>query len=297
MSDIDQRPDAGAADADRTMSRRQAFGVFGSLGAAALFGCGGGGADASTASATSSGSSSAASSGSASSAASSAASSSVRSSSSSSTASSASSSSGASVACTLVPQETEGPYPLLAILSNSTVVRQDITEGKAGVPLTLTLKLVSTANNCAPIVGAAVYVWHCDKDGVYSGYTSQTGGVSTVGQMFLRGVQVTDGTGSVSFTTIYPGWYAGRITHIHFQVYLNDNLQVTATATSQLAFPQEMTRAVYASTLYASRGQNTSVTSFAADNVFSDGTSYQMLDVTGSTADGYDASLTVGIAG
>jgi protocatechuate 3,4-dioxygenase beta subunit len=106
-----------------------------------------------------------------------------------------------------------------------------------------------------------------------------------------------DSNGEVTFTTIYPGWYSGRITHIHFQVYLNDNLNVTATATSQLAFPQAITQAVYNSTLYAARGQNTSVTNFSSDNVFSDGVTYQLATVTGSVASGYVATLTVGING
>jgi protocatechuate 3,4-dioxygenase beta subunit len=75
---------------------------------------------------------------------------------------------------------------------------------------------------------------------------------------FLRGVQMTDSAGLVRFTTIYPGWYSGRITHVHFRAYLGNALQ----ATSQLAFPQDTTRAVYQSSLYAARGQNTSVTVF-----------------------------------
>jgi hypothetical protein len=79
-------------------------------------------------------------------------------------------------------------------------------------------------------------------------------------------------------------------------IHLNDNLNVTATATSQLAFPQAITQAVYASSLYAARGQNTSVTSFSQDNVFSDGTTYQMATVTGDVNSGYVASLVVGIA-
>jgi protocatechuate 3,4-dioxygenase beta subunit len=99
----------------------------------------------------------------------------------------------------------------------------------------------------------------------------------------------------VTFQTIYPGWYAGRITHIHFQVYLT-TLSGTASATSQLAFPPDITTAVYASSLYAARGQNTSVTSFAADNVFSDGTQYQLATVTGTIAGGLGAALTVGVA-
>jgi protocatechuate 3,4-dioxygenase beta subunit len=197
--------------------------------------------------------------------------------------------------CAVIPSETQGPFPLLAILSNSAMVRQDITESKTGVPLTLTLTLEDVNNACAPIAGAAVYIWHCDKDGEYSGYSSNTNG-NHLGETFLRGIQLSDANGQVTFTTIFPGWYAGRITHIHLQVYLNDNLAVTATATSQLAFPQTVTAAVYASSLYAARGQNTSVTSFAADNVFSDGTTYQMASVSGSVASGLVASLNVGIA-
>lgn len=201
---------------------------------------------------------------------------------------------GTTGSCALIPQETQGPYPLLTILSNAAMLRQDITEGRAGVPLKLALRLVNVNAACAPIANTAVYVWHCDKDGVYSGYSQP--GVNAVGQTFCRGIQVTDANGEVAFQTIYPGWYTGRITHIHFQVYLANNLAVTATATSQIAFPQDVTAAVYGSTLYAARGQNTSVSGFAADNVFSDGTAYQMATVSGDVASGYSASLTVGIA-
>lgn len=194
--------------------------------------------------------------------------------------------------CTLIPQETQGPYPLLAILSNSAMVRSDITEGRSGVPLTVNLKLVNVNDSCAPVTSASVYIWHCDKDGLYSGY-SQPGG-NTVGETFCRGIQDVDSNGEVTFTTIYPGWYSGRITHIHFQVYLYS--ESIATATSQLAFPQAVTQAVYASALYVGRGQNTSVTSFASDNVFSDGTTYQMASVSGNVSSGYVATLEVGIS-
>ncbi|MCP5162941.1 MAG: intradiol ring-cleavage dioxygenase [Hahellaceae bacterium] len=194
--------------------------------------------------------------------------------------------------CVLIPQETEGPYPLTAVLSNSAMVRKDITEGKGGVPLTLKIKLVDVNNACQPVTQASIYVWHCDKDGVYSGYAQP--GTNTVGQTFCRGIQDVDENGEVTFTTIYPGWYSGRITHIHFQVFLFSGS--VATATSQIAFPQEVTQAVYNSLLYVAKGQNTSVTSFARDNVFSDGTTYQMATLTGSTSEGYLATLDVGIA-
>jgi protocatechuate 3,4-dioxygenase beta subunit len=194
--------------------------------------------------------------------------------------------------CALIPQETQGPYPLLSVLSNPAMVRRDITEGRPGVPLTMRLKLVDINANCAPIADAGVYVWHCDKDGVYSGY--QQPGANTVGQTFCRGLQYTDCNGEVAFDTMYPGWYAGRITHVHFQVYLTTGGAVTAT--SQNAFPPAVTQAVYASSLYAAHGQNTSVASIAQDNVFSDGYALQMPTVTGDTTTGYVARLAIGVA-
>lgn len=193
--------------------------------------------------------------------------------------------SGSSGSCVLIPQETVGPYPL-DLSANAAYFRQDVTEGKTGVPLNLTLALVNTYASCAPIANARVDIWHCDKDGAYSGYNQ------AVGQTFCRGIQLSDATGKVTFKTIYPGWYSGRITHIHFQVYLNNGL----VATSQIAFPEDITRAVYTTALYAARGQNTSVTSFAMDNVFSDGTQYQMCTIAANAATGgYDATLNVGI--
>lgn len=198
--------------------------------------------------------------------------------------------------CALIPSETEGPYPLSTVLSTSNIIRSDITENRTGVPLTLVLKLVNINNACAPIANAAVYAWHCDKDGVYSGYANQSGGVNASGQTFLRGVQISGGNGQVVFSTIYPGWYNGRITHIHFQVYLNNALGGRATATSQIAFPLDVTTAVYNSGLYSARGQNTSVISFGSDNVFSDGVSFQLANVAGSTSTGYVATLIVGIS-
>lgn len=194
--------------------------------------------------------------------------------------------------CSLTATETQGPYPLLAILSNSAMVRSDIREDRTGMPLTVNLVIQDAG--CTPVSGAAVYIWHCDKDGLYSGYSS-SGNAGQAGKTYLRGIQVTDAAGAVSFTTIYPGWYTGRITHIHVQVYLNDNLAVTATATTQLAFPPAVTTAVYGTALYT-RGQNTSVTSFAADNVFSDGTGTELVTVSGDTASGFSASLTINIA-
>lgn len=199
---------------------------------------------------------------------------------------------GSANSCVLIPSETQGPYPLLSVLSQPGMQRYDIAEGRAGIPLLLELRLLNLSNGCQPIEGAALYLWHCDKDGVYSGYSQP--GSNTVGQTFCRGIQFSDCNGAVRLLTIYPGWYAGRITHLHFQIYLDAAGSVTAT--SQLAFPQAVTQAVYASPLYLARGQNTSVTSFAQDNVFSDGVERQMLNIEGSVDSGYLATIDIGVA-
>ena len=100
--------------------------------------------------------------------------------------------------------------------------------------------------------------------------------------------------GQVIFTTLYPGWYVGRITHIHLAVYLNNNLN-SRPKVSQFAFPQSVTTAVYNTSPYSLHGQNTSVTSFSSDNIFSDGTIYQIATVTGSVNTSLMATLNVGL--
>ena len=192
--------------------------------------------------------------------------------------------------CVLIPEETQGPYPLFNDIASAAMYqREDITEGKAGMPLRLTLNVVDVNRSCAPVTTAMVYVWHCDKDGAYSGYSQP--GADTRGQTFLRGVQTTDTNGRVTFATIFPGWYQGRATHIHFRVYLALDLH----ATSQLAFPTDVQTAVYGSPLYVARGQNATTT--ASDGIFADGVTYQLPTMTANAAiGGYDAVLTVGIA-
>lgn len=262
------------------IKRRKALGTLGAfsaLGAAGLMGCGGGSSSLTSSSSSASSNS--------------LASSSVASSTSTAAASSAASSSEAS--CVLIPSETIGPFPLSTLLNSSTVLREAINEDKTGVPLTVKLKLVDVDNSCS-IVSGYVYIWHCDKDGLYSGY-SGSNNQGQAGKTYCRGVQYTDSNGVATFTTIFPGWYAGRITHIHFQVFLTTySSSAQSTAISQMAFPPEITQAVYNSSLYT-KGQNTSVTSFSADNVFSDGVTYQLATVTGSVDEGYTAELTVGI--
>lgn len=168
---------------------------------------------------------------------------------------SAGAASGAAPACTLYPEQTQGPFYLDARL-----LRRDIREGRPGAPLRLELQVVQ-AGSCAPLGGVAVDVWHCDAAGLYSGYDRQLGGVTTAGQTFLRGSQVSGGDGRVLFETIYPGWYPGRTTHVHFKVHVGARSE----ATSQIYFPEETTAGVYTAPPYAARGPKD--TSNAADGV------------------------------
>ena len=145
--------------------------------------------------------------------------------------------------CLLSPETTEGPFYV-----DPRLVRRDITEGRPGVPLALTLQVFD--ESCRAVAGARVDVWHCDAAGDYSG-VRQAGGASTVGATFLRGTQATDGEGVARFTTIWPGWYRGRTPHVHFKVFLEDRTVLT----SQLFFPDRVSAALYREAgPYADRG-------------------------------------------
>ncbi|PYR63184.1 MAG: intradiol ring-cleavage dioxygenase [Acidobacteria bacterium] len=191
--------------------------------------------------------------------------------------------------CAVTPSETEGPYPdKTGMINNSAFFRRDITEGTSGLPLTLTLTIVNVNSSCAAVSGANVEIWQCDAAGRYSEYSQP--GYDGSAQTFLRGIQTTDPNGQVTFTTIYPGWYAGRATHIHVDVFRSGAL----VKTTQIAFPESISAAVYATGVYASKGQNSTTNS--SDNVFSDGTTNELATVTGNTTSGYTATLTIGIA-
>jgi protocatechuate 3,4-dioxygenase beta subunit len=186
--------------------------------------------------------------------------------------------------CTLYPQQTEGPFYL-----DDDLVRSDITEGKAGAWFRLRIRVLS-ANGCAPLAGVPVDVWQCDSGGVYSGFPGQLGGLDTSGQTFLRGTQLTDSDGWVEFISIYPGWYPGRTTHIHFKVHPTPNTE----AISQLYFPEEVTTAIYQTAPYDARGQKD--TSNAADGIAQSGGMPPLCAVS-KAAQGYEGTLTVSVAG
>lgn len=205
-----------------------------------------------------------------------------------------------------IPDETAGPYPGDGsngpdVLEESGIVRRDLTrsfgdaDGTAeGVPMVLELTLSDLADGGSPFAGAAVYVWHCDREGRYSMYSD---GVED--QNYLRGVQVADDDGVVRFTSIFPACYPGRWPHVHFEVYADvagiddaDN----AVATSQVALPKATCDAVYATDGYEASVATLAQLSLSSDGVFGDdGGASQLASVTGSVEDGFTVRLPVRI--
>jgi protocatechuate 3,4-dioxygenase beta subunit len=204
-----------------------------------------------------------------------------------------------------IPEETAGPYPGDGsngpnVLAESGVVREDITRsvGDAsgvaeGVPTTVDLTLLDVAGGGGPLAGAAVYLWHCDREGRYSLYDE-----SIAGENYLRGVQESGADGKLTFQTIFPAAYQGRWPHIHFEVY--ESLEAATAGqgklrTSQLAIPQDVCETVYATSGYEQSVQNLAGTSLDSDMVFSDGYASQLAQVTGDVEGGYTLTLNVGV--
>ncbi len=186
-------------------------------------------------------------------------------------------------ACAVTPSETIGPYPSL-----TDMFRSDIREDRTGTALTLVLTVTNSNSACSPLAGATVDIWQCDAEGRYSQYSQ--GGFDGRASTFLRGIQTTDGSGRVTFTTIYPGWYQGRATHIHVEVLVNGrSLKVT-----QIGFPESVNGDVYRSGVYAGRGLNP--TSNTGDMVFADSIAQETAAVNGSPAGGYTAMFTINVA-
>jgi protocatechuate 3,4-dioxygenase beta subunit len=204
--------------------------------------------------------------------------------------------------CEQIPEETEGPFPGDGtngpnILTEDGVVRSDITRsiGAAsgvaeGVPLTMELTIVDR-ERCGPRPGTAIYVWHCDRAGDYSMY-------SLPDENYLRGVQVADADGRVTFRSIFPAAYQGRWPHVHFELF--DSVERATNgrnriAVSQMALPKDVCDSVYATDGYERSVQNMKSLSIDTDMVFADGHELQDPTMGGRVDGGYTAALTIGV--
>jgi protocatechuate 3,4-dioxygenase beta subunit len=273
-------------------SRRQMLGLLGGLGVAVVAGCGDDGA-ASTTSTTAAGTSSTG------------VTTTTGTAAPPTTGATSTTAAAVVTSCSIIPQETAGPYPGDGtngpnVLTQSGVVRSDIRSSfgtakgvTTGIPLTVTLTVVDSKNGCKALSGAAVYLWHCDSAGLYSMYSQ-----GATAENYLRGVQAADANGVVNFTTIFPAAYSGRWPHIHFEVFstlasaTNGQNKITV---SQLALPDDVCKAVFATTGYSQSATNHARTSLTSDNVFRDGVTLQTPTVTGSTSAGYVAKMLVAV--
>ncbi|WP_433835292.1 intradiol ring-cleavage dioxygenase [Flavobacterium anhuiense] len=188
--------------------------------------------------------------------------------------------------CTVSPSETKGPFP---IKTPSQLVLENIKSDRIGIALLINLKIENKNNNCEPLSGVLVDVWHCDKDGNYSEYGgTQMQQTDYTSVHFLRGRQTSNTSGEVSFISIYPGWYQGRAPHIHVEVLSSSGSSLLVT---QIAFPETISSAVYSSTNYAAHGQ--ADTANTKDNVFADSLADELATITGNLTDGFTLTKTI----
>jgi protocatechuate 3,4-dioxygenase beta subunit len=214
----------------------------------------------------------------------------------------------------VTPSMTEGPYWVDEMLRRFDV-RADTgssTTVQAGVPLTVKINVLDASGGGA-INNAHVDIWHANAYGLYSDESGQqTGGGTTngntTGQNFLRGYQVTGvdagaGTapvnGQVTFKTIWPGWYNGRAIHIHVRVRTYNGSAVATNYTTQIFFTDADNATVLnGAAPYNTRSPKTDPTTDESDNVLSSSAdATNIVPVTGSIADGFAATFTIGLTG
>jgi protocatechuate 3,4-dioxygenase beta subunit len=203
----------------------------------------------------------------------------------------------AAAVCTLTKEMTEGPYYL-----DGALVRSDLTEGKAGIPLKLALTVVDSS--CAVVPNALVELWHADALGEYSGYVGNNGHNESDDGTFLRGGVLTNASGVADLTTIYPGWYRGRCVHIHVKVHTGVTLTSdgsftggTELHTGQLFFDESVTAKVAKVSPYSTN--TVTRTTLSQDSIYDGGgASSGLLTLTAlgpSTPSGYTGTLTLGV--
>jgi protocatechuate 3,4-dioxygenase beta subunit len=202
---------------------------------------------------------------------------------------------------------TAGPFPGTV---DDYVKSQDIiSAAKAGQPgmtsnrdsvlngVKYSLKLnfynVDSNLNAVPLTNADIYIWHCDAAGVYSAASD----FSTTGQKWLRGVQQVDSKGSVTFNTIVPGWYIGRLPHIHIRVHLNSDSSETYVMTTQLFVPESVISSISKVAPYSTNKQK--LTDKSQDDVYT-GVSAALRDkmflvFIGDEKTGYTTTYNIGI--
>jgi len=194
--------------------------------------------------------------------------------------------------CKAAIEQSEGPYYI-----DVDKIRADVREDREGTKLRVAARVLDV-DGCTPVPDAIFEIWHCDAEGLYSGFEAASlaanggsrgrgsgGGGAMDAKRYLRGAQVTDANGIAVITTIYPGWYTGRSVHIHAKVALT-NTELLAT---QFYFDDTLTDAVHKAAVYATKSGRR--TRNAADGFFQPGTSLTVTE----EGEGYLGLITIGV--
>lgn len=197
--------------------------------------------------------------------------------------------------CVVRPELTEGPYFVDGQLNRSDIrVEPSDDSIREGALLRLMFNVSNvTSDACASLPGAQIDVWHCDAEGHYSGVTDLS--FDTSGQKWLRGYQVTDDSGNAQFLTIYPGWYSGRTTHIHFKIRTDPDADSGYEFTSQLFFDEALTDIVHAEAPYNTKGYRDTLNE--SDNIFQSSEGLLTVNIIENDAEegGYIALFSIGM--
>ncbi|WP_224488765.1 dioxygenase family protein [Robertkochia flava] len=181
--------------------------------------------------------------------------------------------------CNTTPTETRGPFPNKTPLD---YVRENIIGNRVGIPLQIALEVLDSKNNCTPISGVAIDIWHCDNHGKYSEYGNhRLQPEDLTAEHFLRGRQITDAMGRANFISIFPGFYPDRAPHIHVEIKDQHENSLLIT---QIAFPDTLCEEVYQTQHY----DGTNFLHNLSDGIFKDSLDLNMTEtITGNVNEGY----------
>ncbi|KAL0063556.1 hypothetical protein AAF712_009565 [Marasmius tenuissimus] len=115
-------------------------------------------------------------------------------------------------------------------------VRADITEGQAGLALTMDVGVMDVTT-CQPMANTMVELWGPNAVGNY-------------GSTFLRGSQPTSSTGIAEFQTVFPGFSSDGANHLNVAVHSGSSLSSSTVHAGQVFFTDRWTELISTTAAY-----------------------------------------------